>query len=1408
MTALRTRWREAVLVVVAYVPLLLTRPGAVNADIKQYLHLDAGELIAGAPELWNPDFGLGTVTHQYIGYLFPVGPFFWLGQTLGLADWVVQRLWYGSILVVAGLGMLALLRRVAPDVATGRPAQLAGALCYMLSPYLLGHLTRQSALLLPYAVFPWLVLAMAAAVASGGWRWPAVFALLVTVAGSMNGSSIFFVVLGAVLWAPVAACTDDRVGWRSAAGAVVRAAVLTFTTQLWWMLALAVGGGHGLPILSLTETLRATNATTTSFEILRGLGYWFFYGHDSEGLWLNGLAGAYMERLPLLLLSFGVAGVGLVGAAVVRWRHRAYFTVVTAVGLVLAVGSFWYAGRSLYGYLFDRAVGSSDLVFSLRNTQRAAPLVVLGLAAFTAMGLQALAAHRPRLGHLAAGVVIVAAAANLPALWTGGLVADRFHREEVPAYWTEAADHLDAGHPDQRVLEVPGSDFASYRWGHTLDPVTPGLMDRPFVARELLPHGDESGANLLVALDRGIQEGWFEPEALAPLARLLGVGDVVLRSDLEYERYRTARPRPLWAQLAEPPAGLSAPVAFGVPTPNVANPDRPMIDEVELGIPVDAEHPPPVAVFPVDEPLGLVRVRPSTGALVVSGDGEGLVALAAAGLLDVDGGVVRYAGSGAPSPGERLVLTDTDRERAERWYSLNANVGFTEPAGQRWLVDDVSDARIRPVEGAPATVTEYRAATAEGPIGAAAVVATGYGNRITLNPEFRPVNAFDGDPLTDWRVDEYGEPVTPRLELALEQAVSTDRIVFVQPQVGPQERRVRRLTVAFDGAEPFEVVLDERSYGVDGQVVEIAPTEFRQVAFEFVDGVGTPAMSGFAEIDIGVTVDEVVRVPADLLAGVDDLDHELAVVVTRQRTNPAEPVRPDPERTIVRAVELPSERGFTLTGTARLSDWAPDEVLDALLGVDGPDDPVARSSDRLAGDLRARALAAVDGDPSTHWSPEFLDQVGQWVAYDLPAPLTVQRLGVTVLVDGHHSLPTSLWVAGDDSSVLVDLVVPEGSDGPVTVPVTLPEPVTGSTITVTVAAVDERETHNWYSGGDVVLPVAIVDLGIPGLAAPVLADRIDTGCRDDLLTVDGTPVAVRVTGSVADALDGRGLALEACHDLALSAGSHEVRTADGRHTGLQVDRLVLLSGAGGVPASGWAETAVVEPPAVDVDAGRTSLSATFTGDGGPFWLVLGQSFDEGWRASIDGTDLGAPDLVDGFANGWLVPAGGAGEHEVAFTWTPQGAVWRGLFVSAVALLGCLVLTLRRRPAGWSWVEAPVLVDPRSPGVSLGQRPAMAAAVAMAALGAVLSRPWVGVVLGAVTWWTATRPSWRVLRVLLPLATFGTGVAYIVFLQVRWGYEPSFSWPSWGRSVHHIGLLAVLTILADVVVAHLGERDRR
>ena len=109
---------------------------------------------------------------------------------------------------------------------------------------------------------------------------------------------------------------------------------------------------------------------------------------------------------------------------------------------------------------------------------------------------------------------------NLPALWTGDFYTQDLTRDEtLPQYWTDAIAALDAQSHDTRVLEIPGADFAAYRWGQTVDPITPGLMDRPYVARELVPWGSAASADLLNALDQRIQEGTLDPDALAPIAR-------------------------------------------------------------------------------------------------------------------------------------------------------------------------------------------------------------------------------------------------------------------------------------------------------------------------------------------------------------------------------------------------------------------------------------------------------------------------------------------------------------------------------------------------------------------------------------------------------------------------------------------------------------------------------------------------------------------------------------------------------------------------------------------------------------------------------------------------------------------------------------------------------------------------
>src|SRR5206468_1663726 len=107
------------------------------------------------------------------------------------------------------------------------------------------------------------------------------------------------------------------------------------------------------------------------------------------------------------------------------------------------------------------------------------------------------------------------------------------------------------------------------------------------------PYGTPPAADLVIALDRRIQEMVDDPDAISPVARLLGTGDVVLRSDLQYERYRTPRPLTLWAELLHPPTGLSAPVGFGRPTPNTAIPALPLRDEVFLATPASTPDPPP-----------------------------------------------------------------------------------------------------------------------------------------------------------------------------------------------------------------------------------------------------------------------------------------------------------------------------------------------------------------------------------------------------------------------------------------------------------------------------------------------------------------------------------------------------------------------------------------------------------------------------------------------------------------------------------------------------------------------------------------------------------------------------------------------------------------------------------------------
>ena len=1370
------------LAVLAYGPLLLSSPGRVSADSKQYLYLDPGAFLARIPYVWDAQVGAGGVSHQHIGYLWPMGPWFWLLDAVGIPTWVAQRLWVGTLSMVAALGTRWLLRRF----GLSRAGVVAGTLVYLLSPYPLAFTARTSVLLLPWAALPWLMGLTDRAVRDRGWRDPAWIALVVATVGSVNASSMVLVGVGPLLWLGLS--ITDRASARRAAGVAGRVGVLGAAVSLWWIVALGVEGRYGLPVLQVTENLDTVASASNPSDVLRGLGNWYFYGQDRLGFSIDQAEDYLRDRLTVAA-TFGLSALALASALLVRWRHRTRFAVLVLGGVVVSVGAWPIDEPSP----FARVVAdftSTSAGLALRNTARTVPVVVLGLAGLVGAAVSAWRPARIRWG--AAALVGLAAMVGLAPVAREGMLSEHQDRvDPIPSYWRALADDLDRAGPSTRVLEIPGSNFAAFRWGNAVDPILPGLMDRGQVSREVLPLGSASSVLLIDALDRRTQEGTLEPSAVAPVARLFAAGDVVLRSDLEYERFRTPNPRDLWRTLtADEVAGLEGPVAYGPTTPNRGDPALGVLDEVELRN-RDAQEPPAVARFRVEDPVPIVRAAPTHRPVLLAGDGDGIVDAAAAGL--VDGRALVLQAAWLSSAGLRhavdaeadLVLTDTYRRRIQTWfYAIRDTRGPTERAGETLQEPTGYDQRIDPN---PAAGDEQRTVVEQ--VGASVSASLGGG---AARPEDRAAVAFDGDPRTAWRVGG-ADPRGTTLRVRVPEGVPAEDVVLLQPQDGPRDRVVTEVEVRVDGGPPRRVALTDESLTGPGQPVPLGTTEVRDLEI-VITGVSRPPFDpalanavGFAEVDIGgLRVVERVRVPTSLLDGADGgAGHALDLVLTRLRYEPGARGRQDQERSLQRTFDLPRRRAFALAGTLRVQPNAPDHVLDQVLGTD-LGGAVVRASSHLAGDLGSRASRALDEDPRSAWQTDVGPQEGERLTLRLPAPTAVAGLTVTVERDERHSTPGRLRLVADGQEAgTAD--VPAG-EGPVAV--TLPDP-SGAVRELAVELLDVRTTPAVPGSTDPqgFLPVAITSVTGAGVPTARDADAVDARCRP-LLELDGEPLPVRAVGPVADARGG--LALEPCAPVPeLDAGAHVLSSPLGVDVGIDVDRVVLSSDPEGRPTEvaprGQPRSAAGAEVVVLADRRGSDYDLELRTDGEPFWLVLGQSDNRGWDLQVDGATVGEREVVDGYANGWLVRPDEAGDLSASLTWEPQRQVWLALAVSAVAAALSLVLVVRgrRSPVSRPPFDRPRLATPPpgagrlTPGV-----PGLAVGVGLATL--LVATPVAGAVASAAV----------VVGALVSRATWlWAALAAALVLLARALEQPGLAW------------VALALLAADLVVERWRERVR-
>ncbi|RMH74939.1 MAG: discoidin domain-containing protein, partial [Actinomyces sp.] len=743
--------------------------------------------------------------------------------------------------------------------------------------------------------------------------------------------------------------------------------------------------------------------------------------------------------------------------------------------------------------------------------------------------------------------------------------------------------------------------------------------------------------------------------------------------------------------------------------------------------------------------------------------------------------------------------------------------GYTEQAGEEPLEFDPTDNRL-PLFPATATtpgldpddtrtVSEQR-----GPV---TVRASAYGNPVTYTNDDRPVFAVDGDPTTAWTVAAFSEARGEYLRLDLPAPRHLDHVTLLQPP-GPANRHITEVTIRTDDGEVTRAALDERSLVAPGQTIPLdLQTDHLEIVVTDTDVPRRPTYPGvspvgFAEVDLGLgPVVEVIRTPRALLDRLgDDLDrHDLTLVFTRERTNPREPVRDDPEAFMRRSVALPTPRTFELAGTVRLSAAAAEPDVDAVVGrvTDASGLPLrARSSGRLAGDLPSGASSAFDGDPTTAWTGVFGPQVGQWVRVHRDEAIEVDGIALDVVVDADHSVPTAVRVVvdgADHGEFPLDLELEDRPRGS-TRRVTLPVRATGRTFEFRITAAHERLTRDWYSATPIAMPVAIADIDLGSMVAFGPPGDIDTGCRDDLVTVDGRPVSVRITGAAADAVARRGLALTSCEPVPVDPSDVLVETAPGADTGLDIDQLVFRSPrpvpAGAVPA-----------PVEVVERDDTTLVVDVTPADEARWLVLGQSHNAGWTARLaDGTDLGEPVVLDAFANAWLLPAGTGGR--VTLRWTPQRVVDAALAASALAVLITLLVAARsrRRPDDSSTLrpgrqlgpERPRLRPPLTPLPTVARRTARRAALAVL-VGAWFFLPqWplAAPALALLALVTLRRPRLGLLSAWAAVAAVGVAGAYVAAAQWHNRYPPDFVWPQQFEAVHVVGVLAILAVGVEVV----------
>ncbi|MDX6217554.1 MAG: arabinofuranan 3-O-arabinosyltransferase, partial [Frankiales bacterium] len=779
-------------------------PSQLVGDTKLDLSVDPVRFLARALHLWDPSSDFGLTQNQSYGYLFPMGPFFALGHLVGLPPWMVQRLWWGTLLCLAFLGVVALAERL----GLGGPfSRLVGGLAFALSPRVLSTLGPISVETLPYCLAPWVLVPLVRGAVSGSPRRAAArSALVVACMGAVNAAAVLAALPPAALWL----LTRERGPRRRALMRWWVGCVVLATT--WWVVPLVLLGKYSPPFLDFIESASITTSVTSLVEVLRGTSDWVAYVAGSHGpTWPTGLA---LLTTPLVIVySVLVVTGGVVGLLRRDLPERLWFTCCLVLGLVaLTAGHTGPVTGLLAGterHLLDgllapfRNVHKFDVVIRL-------PLVLGLVHVVSRLGEAAPAAvedRRSRRRALAVRIAAVAAVlgAAVPALSTG--LAPRNPFTEIPSYWQQTTTWLAQHNAQGRALLLPGSRFPDYLWGSTNDEPLQPLARSEWAVRGAVPLTPAGTIRYLDAVEQRLSTGTPSLGLADDLARA-GIHYLVVRNDLAYGAAGSTRPLLVHEAIAASP-GIARVATFGgnVGGGNVSG----YVDE-GLEVPYPA-----VEVYQVGLDTPRAEVHPLSDVVRVAGGSESLLPLDDRFLLKGRPVVLQSDAGGVPALKDAPTVLTDGLQRREVFFGgmLNGSTSPTMTAADPWRLDTPAHDYPQPGSRGQQTVARLVGARSVAASSSASDANALGGSQVSR----LPFAAVDGDPTTSWRSDAGTDP-----------AAASWRLTFDAP------RNVSGLTLRFDvpraGRRPTSVrVRTDR-----GAVVVLVPTDGRAVPVQVPDG--------------------------------------------------------------------------------------------------------------------------------------------------------------------------------------------------------------------------------------------------------------------------------------------------------------------------------------------------------------------------------------------------------------------------------------------------------------------------------------------------------------------------------------------------------------------------------------------